>query len=327
MKYKAKNTIKSLAVWLLLISLVFGLSACAEKKVVVEPATIIESTDANISTPVQTEPPAPSPEAEQQASSGTGFNLADVPAYTTEPYVTINNNVPYFSADEITAVSFEEYPPLDNLGRCRPCTASVGTDLMPTEKRGDISSVKPSGYKNKPYDFVDQEYVYNRCHLIAYMLAGENDNERNLITGTRYLNTQGMLPFEEKVSDYVKNTGNHVMYRVTPIFEGDNLVASGVLMEAYSVEDNGSGLQYNVYCYNVQPGVEINYATGENWLANVEGEVETFIVNTNSNKFHLPNCDNAANISEKNKKVVESTYQMLMKQGYSPCGQCLGNRS
>jgi DNA-entry nuclease len=237
--------------------------------------------------------------------------------------------VPFFTEGEKAHIdSFESYSELDALGRCGVAFANISKEIMPTEERGEIGSVKPSGWHTDNYhEYIDGNYLYNRCHLIAYMLAGENDNERNLITGTRYLNTQGMLPFEEKVSDYVKNTGNHVMYRVTPIFEGDNLVASGVLMEAYSVEDNGSGLQYNVYCYNVQPGVEINYATGENWLANVEGEVETFIVNTNSNKFHLPNCDNAASISEKNKKVVESTYQMLMKQGYSPCGQCLGKRS
>ena len=199
-------------------------------------------------------------------SSGT-FRLSDIPEYSGSPYVAVNGNVPYFSESDLTDVSFESYSDLDALGRCGVAYASVSTDTMPTEKRGSIGEVKPTGWHNKKYDFVDGKYVYNRCHLIGYQLTAENANEKNLITGTRYLNVQGMLPFENLTADYVKETGNHVLYRVTPIFEGDNLLASGVLMEAESVEDDGDGVLFCVYVYNVQPGVAIDYATGDNWLA------------------------------------------------------------
>lgn len=186
----------------------------------------------------------------------------DIPTYNSEPYAIINENQPFFS--ETTTTCFEEYLELDALGRCGAAYACVGIETMPTEERESISQVKPSGWNNNPYDFVDGGYVYNRCHLIGFQLTGENANEKNLVTGTRYMNVQGMLPFENEVADYVASTGNHVMYRVTPIFEGDNLVCSGVLMEAYSVEDSGAGVQFCVYCFNVQPGVSIDYRTGEN---------------------------------------------------------------
>lgn len=200
--------------------------------------------------------------------SATGeFRLSDIPEYTDSPYVAVNGNVPYFTEDDLTDVSFERYSDLDSLGRCGVAYASVSTDTMPTEKRGSIGEVKPTGWINAKYDFVDGKYLYNRCHLIGYQLTAENANEKNLITGTRYLNVQGMLPFENLTADYVKETGNHVLYRVTPIFEGDNLLASGVLMEAESVEDDGDGVLFCVYVYNVQPGVAIDYATGDNWLA------------------------------------------------------------
>lgn len=186
----------------------------------------------------------------------------EIPEYSGEPYSIINNNIPFFT--ETTTECFEEYPELDSLGRCGAAYACVGIDTMPTEERESISEVKPSGWHNKPYDFVDGGYVYNRCHLIGFQLTGENANERNLVTGTRYMNVKGMLPFENEVADYIASTGNHVMYRVTPVFEGDNLVCSGVLMEAYSVEDDGAGVQFCVFCFNVQPGVSIDYKTGEN---------------------------------------------------------------
>lgn len=186
----------------------------------------------------------------------------EIPEYSGEPYSIINNNIPFFT--ETTTECFEEYPELDSLGRCGAAYACVGIDTMPTEERESISEVKPSGWHNKPYDFVDGGYVYNRCHLIGFQLTGENANERNLVTGTRYMNVKGMLPFENEVADYIASTGNHVMYRVTPVFEGDNLVCSGVLMEAYSVEDDGAGVQFCVFCFNVQPGVNIDYKTGEN---------------------------------------------------------------
>lgn len=192
--------------------------------------------------------------------------LEDIPEYSGEPYVVVEGNEPDFSEEERSGDSFEDYSELDRLGRCREACASVGGDLMPTEKRGDIREVKPSGWENEYYEFVDGGYVYNRCHLIGYQLTGENANEKNLITGTRYMNVEGMLPFENEVAEYVRETGNHVLFRVTPIYDGKNLVASGVQMEAESVEDQGESVKFNVYCYNVQPGVEIDYATGENWL-------------------------------------------------------------
>lgn len=197
----------------------------------------------------------------------TEISLADIPKYTTEAFAVVNDNVPFFTVDSTFTTSFEVYLDLDELGRCQIVYANVGTDIMPTEERGSISSVKPSGWINAKYDCVDGSYLYNRCHLIGFQLTGENANKRNLITGTRYMNVDGMLPFENMIADYVKETKNHVMLRVYPMFEGDNLVADGVLMEAWSVEDDGEGICFNVFVYNIQPGVEINYATGESKLA------------------------------------------------------------
>ncbi len=196
--------------------------------------------------------------------------LEDIYSYSGSPYVVIQDNIPDFTMGEKTTEAFESYAPLDDLGRCGVCYANVCQELMPTEPRGSISSVYPSGWNNHPYDFVDGQYLYNRCHLIGFQLTGENANERNLITGTRYLNVQGMLPFENLVADHVKEEDHHVLYRVTPIFDGDNLVAHGVTMEALCVEcdetsDPDDDFFFHVYCFNVQPGVEIDYATGENW--------------------------------------------------------------
>lgn len=193
----------------------------------------------------------------------SAIDIEDIPEYKGEAYVVINDNVPYFDKSDLTTKTFEKYSPLDSLGRCGVAYANVSEDTMPTEERGSIGMIKPSGWQIKKYDFVDGKYLYNRCHLIGYQLTGENANEENLITGTRYMNTKGMLPFENEVADYVKDTGNHVLYRVTPIFEGDNLVAKGVLMEAMSVEDQGLDIEFNVFVYNVQPGVSIDYATGD----------------------------------------------------------------
>lgn len=199
--------------------------------------------------------------------SGQVISLEDIPEYTGQAYVAINGNEPFFTQEDYTTTSYETYAPLDGLGRCGPAEACVGRDLMPTEPRGSIGSVKPTGWQVSKYDFVDGKNLYNRCHLIGYQLTAENANKQNLITGTRYLNVTGMLPFENLVADYVRETGNHVLYRVTPIFDGTDLVARGVLMEAWSVEDKGEGVCFNVYCYNVQPGVVIDYATGDNWAA------------------------------------------------------------
>ena len=222
-------------------------------------------TAAPTATPEPTKTPEPSPEVVAKVSEE--FSISKVAAYSGKPYVEINQNVPYFADSELPTTSYEYYSDLDLLGRCGVCIASVGQDIMPTEKRGDIGSVKPTGWHTVKYaGVVDGNYLYNRCHLIGYQLTGENANNKNLITGTRYLNVEGMLPFENMVADYVKETGNHVMYRVTPVFDGNNLLASGVLMEAKSVEDNGAGILFNVFCYNVQPGVTIDYATGDSSL-------------------------------------------------------------
>lgn len=206
---------------------------------------------------------------EKSASDTTIQTLSvdEIPAYSGQAAIEINQNVPGFTESDYTTEAFEQYSPLDGLGRCGIAYACVGEEIMPTEERGAIGMVKPSGWHTVKYDFVDGKYLYNRCHLIAYMLSGENANTENLITGTRYMNTEGMLPYENQVADYVHDTGNHVLYRVTPLYEGDNLVASGVEIEASSVEDKGKSLSFHVYCYNVQPGVTIDYATGDSALA------------------------------------------------------------
>lgn len=190
-------------------------------------------------------------------------NLTDIPEYSGKPYVVINDNEPFFSKEELTTVAYERYSSLDKSGRCGTAIASCGKELMPTTERGDISDVYHSGWEQASYDCVSGSFLYNRCHLIGWRLTGEDANELNLITGTRYMNTEGMLPFENMIADYIIETDNHVAYRVTPVFEGDNLLASGVQLEAYSIEDDGEGISFNVYCYNVQPNIDIDYATGE----------------------------------------------------------------
>ncbi len=201
------------------------------------------------------------------ASQSPIIDLDSIPEFSNTPYVEINGNVPFFTDEDMTTESYETYAPLDTLGRCGETKACIGRDLMPTEDRGNIGQVKPSGWQTVKYDFVDGKYLYNRCHLIGFQLTGENANRENLITGTRYMNVEGMLPFENMVADYIKDTDNHVLYRVTPIFQGSELVARGVLMEAKSVEDNGAGILFCVYVYNNQPGVEIDYLTGESKAA------------------------------------------------------------
>lgn len=248
-----------------------------------------------------------------------------IPPYDGEAYIFLNDNQPDFDLGDFTLESFEFYSELDALGRCGVAYANIGIDLMPTEERGNISEIRPSGWQSARYDFVDGESLYNRCHLIAFQLAGENANERNLITGTRYMNTAGMLYFEELVGDYVRATGNHVLYRVTPVFEGSNLIASGVQMEAISVEDEGEGICFNIYAYNVQPGVVIDYATGDNWLDReaFEGEEsQLYVLNTGSRKFHLPTCDGATDMKPQNRQEYTGTREILIAQGYKPCGSC-----
>lgn len=269
---------------------------------------------------------------ENQQASAVSVSLEEVPAYSGSPYVELDGNQPGFSLEERTTDSFETYSTLDALGRCGPAYACIGQDLMPTEDRESISSVHPTGWVQAEYSFVDGGSLYNRCHLIGFQLTGENANEENLITGTRYMNVEGMLPFENMVADYIKETGNHVLYRAIPIFEGENLVASGVVMEAFSVEDEGEGVCFHVYVYNVQPGVEIDYATGESWetgdsassaLESQAEEQETdYVLNTSSKKFHLPDCSSVDSMSGKNRQEYHGTREELIAQGYEPCGSC-----
>lgn len=257
------------------------------------------------------------------AAASEPFSLDAVPAYSGEPYVVVNHNIPYFTEADYTTASYETYSALDYLGRCGVCMASIGRDLMPTEPRGSIGSVKPTGWQTVKYDNVDGKYLYNRCHLIGYQLTGENANERNLITGTRYLNVQGMLPFENMVADYVKETGNHVLYRATPIFDGNDLLARGVLLEGWSVEDGGDGICFNVFCYNVQPGITIDYSTGASAQPSAaQADEVTYVLNTNSKKFHRPDCPSVSKIAEKNKQTTSASRTTLIAQGYTPCQQC-----
>lgn len=255
-------------------------------------------------------------------------DLAAIPEYTGSAYTVLNDNIPDFPEEDFTEESFETYSDMDSLGRCGVAYANIGEDLMPTTKRGSIGQVKPSGWHTVKYDSVDGKYLYNRCHLIGYQLTAENANEKNLITGTRYLNTEGMLPFENMVADYIKETGNHVLYRVTPLFDGSNLVATGVQMEAESVEDKGDGILYNVFCYNIQPGITIDYKSGDSSesedmpVQTEEASVSEFVLNTNSKKFHKPSCSSISQIKEGNKEVYKGSRDDLISQGYDPCKKC-----
>ena len=291
-----------------------------------------------------------------------GEKTADqtIPEYSGNPSVEINDNKPEFTKSEITKISFESYGELDDLGRCTPAMASIGKDLMPTKDRESISMVRPTGWEQEKYPGLvdsDPPYLYNRCHMIGFQLTGENANEQNLITGTRYFNVEGMLPYENEVADYIRSTGNHVMYRVTPIFEGNNLLCDGVKIEALSVEDNGKGVSFNVFCYNVQPGVIIDYSDGSNKLdrnykadqsqngkttftleefattgsgdntENVSRSATeknySYIGNRNSHIFHYPDCDSVKDMKEKNKVYFEDvTREVVIGQGFKACHRC-----
>ena len=372
-----KRLITQLSLWL---ALLLAFTGCAESTVTSQdntyaieqlaaiPSELLEASETAVSEPESGQPQenASDTQESQQVTSATdvptgegtsAFSLREIPAYSGTPYTEVNGNQPYFTEEELTTQSFETYSELDSLGRCGVAYANVGQDLMPTEPRGEIGAVKPTGWHLVKYDNVDGKYLYNRCHLIAYMLAAENANPQNLITGTRYLNVQGMLPFETKVCDYVKNTGNHVLYRVTPIFDGDNLLADGVLMEAYSVEDAGEGIQFCVFAYNVQPGIGIDYATGDNWaegsgtyqstVASVAEETPapqpetdtavqitpessapqesqgiTYVLNTNTKKFHYPTCSSVNDMKEKNKQIYTGSREEVINMGYVPCKRC-----
>ena len=372
-----KRLITQLSLWL---ALLLAFTGCAESTVTSQdntyaieqlatiPSELLEASETAASEPEsgQSQENASDTQESQQVTSATdvptgegtsAFSIWEIPAYSGMPYTEVNGNQPYFTEEELTTQSFETYSELDSLGRCGVAYANVGQDLMPTEPRGEIGAVKPTGWHLVKYDNVDGKYLYNRCHLIAYMLAAENANPQNLITGTRYLNVQGMLPFETKVCDYVKNTGNHVLYRVTPIFDGDNLLADGVLMEAYSVEDAGEGISFCVFAYNVQPGIGIDYATGDNWaegsgtyqstVASVaeetpapqpetdtavqitpelsapqETQQTTYVLNTNTMKFHYPTCSSVDDMKEKNKQIYTGSREEVINMGYVPCKRC-----
>lgn len=302
------------------------------------------------------------PSAEDPGASDTPA-YHDLPAYDGSPYVYVNDGEPAFTDDERAAAAGTElYGELDALGRCTATFAVVGTETMPTEERGSIGEVRPTGWKMGKYDFVDGKYLYNRCHLLGFQLTGENANVSNLITGTRYMNIEGMLPFENAVADYVHATGNHVLMRATPVFDGDDLVARGVHMMAESVEDGGDGVAFNVFVYNVQPGVVIDYRTGENMAAedatplpDVSGDggdassdgdgtgtkgsadggtalsdsgaatekgTTEYVLNTNSKKFHVPSCSSVDQMSAKNRQDVTDTRENIIGRGFDPCKRC-----
>ena len=312
---------------------------------------------------------APAEDTNQQETEAVGENrpvtddgvlsYRDVPAFEGNPYVYVNDGEPTFTDEQRAAEpGHEHYGELDELGRCTAAFAVVGPETQPTEKRGSIGEIRPSGWQMAKYDFVEGKYLFNRCHLLGYQLTGENANPQNLITGTRYLNIQGMLPFENAVADYVDATGNHVLMAVTPIFEGSELVARGVHMMAESVEDGGEGVAFNVFCYNVQPGVVIDYGTGESMLeedatplpdvSGAESAPDTasegagageasekgatgsaedkggaeYVLNTNSKKFHIPSCSSVDQMSPKNREDVENTRENLIAKGYDPCKRC-----
>ena len=286
----------------------------------------------------------------------------EIPDYSGNAYAELNHNIPFFTKSNLPTESFEYYSELDELGRCKTVCANIGQDIMPDEERGDIGQIKPSGWHTVKYDNVDGKYLYNRCHFIGFQLAGENANEKNLITGTRYMNVEGMLPFENMVADYVKETDNHVLYRVSPIFEGNNLLASGVVMEGWSVEDDGAGICFNVFVYNAQPDIIIDYATGESSLNEGIQEAEeasgadmqekgktsaagiqnlsdepdsgqesasepepqgtTYILNTNTKKFHYPSCSSVNQMKESNKEIFTGNRDDVISRGYEPCKRC-----
>ncbi len=269
------------------------------------------------------------------------IDVSVIPAYSGTPYVEINNNVPSFTDDEKSTTVYQSYSKWDDLGRCHQAQAILGKETMPTKKRGSIGMIKPSGWHTVRYDdLIEDHYLYNRCHLIAYMLSGQNANKYNLITGTRYMNVDGMLPFENQVADYIRSTHHHVLYRVTPIYDGNDLVAHGVHMEALSMEDQN--LSFNVFVYNVQPGITIDYATGDSHRTentstetNTQTETETtstetqtettsttYILNPNTHVFHRPECFSVKRMSENNKITSTDSRETIISEGYRPCKNC-----
>ena len=367
MKDNRKKRKRFLPIWFLLIALLIG--GCGSEtesrqtdaitqQTLTETADTLEETQEQraVVASDETESAAKTQDeiTDYATEKSSVLTMDEIPAFADAPYVVIDDNEPDFQESDYSETSYEYYSDLDELGRCGVAVSNIGKDLMPTKKRGSIGKVKPSGWHTVKYDFVDGKYLYNRCHLIGYQLTAENANEKNLITGTRYMNVDGMLPFENMVADYIKETGNHVLYRVTPIYTGDNLVADGVEMEARSVEDDGDGICYHVFVYNEQPGVAIDHATGESHLAEDAEvyasqagsgderaeEIQTeapaeqtqvqeqaaaaseYILNTNTMKFHRPSCSSVNQRSDSNKWAYNGTREEVLNMGYEPCKRC-----
>ena len=343
---------------LCLIGAIGGSSSTKQSGTVVEPQTpAIEQPTNPEPDQSQSKQETPEKQTEQPAAAApaaASFDYSQVPAFDGTASVQMNGNVPYFTADDIQYAmdnpGYEHYGEQDRLARCTVASASVGKETMPAEgeERGDIGQIKPTGWHTVKYESVSGNYLYNRCHLIGWQLTDENSNVNNLITGTRFLNVDGMLKYEDDVATYVKSTGNHVLYRVTPVFLDDDLVARGVLMEARSVEDDGAGLQFCVWAYNAQPGITIDYvdgnseetpllpAAGESSASGSEGlsnagsaasdassaQVKSYVLNTNTKKFHVPGCSSVKKMKDANRQDVESTRSDLIAQGYDPCQKC-----
>lgn len=267
------------------------------------------------------------------------FDINSIPEYSGKPYVEINNNIPYFTDSDYTTDTFEEYSPLDSLGRCGTAYACIGKETMPDKERENIGMIKPTGWHTIKYKNINGLYLYNRCHLIGYQLSAENSNERNLITGTRNMNVGAMLNFENIAAEYINRTENHILYRVMPVFEGENLLASGVLMEGRSVEDSGAGVCFNVFCYNEQPGIIIDHSDGSSYTEdgsapyggfeyseeqenNQKSQEYSYILNKNTKKFHYPECASAAKMKEENKEYTKSPREEIISRGYTPCKIC-----
>ena len=310
-----------------LIAVILLLVGC--QNIQMEDNSIVRLSD-GVSESVVTQVQETQEESTQEKFSMT---LPDIGTYNGVAVTIINNNVPYFTEEEITTEVFESYSELDELGRCGVAYANICQELMPTEPRGEIGMIKPTGWHTVKYpDLISDNYLYNRCHLIGFQLAGENANEKNLITGTRFLNVEGMLSYENEVADYVKSTGNHVLYRVTPMYNGENPVANGVQMEAYSVEDNGAGVQFCVYCHNVQPGIVIDYRTGESWEEDSKSEAapETeneesvfYIGNKNNGKLHKSTCQY---LPAENNQECFTSLEEARERGYTDyCKVCRPN--
>ena len=321
---------------LLVLTLLFSFVSCNLSSPDIDGTTQSSASGTTITTIT---PPSGTDSNKNPSGSDGGVGAldpSDLPVYSGSPFVIVNDNLPIFSESELTTVGYEKYGELDLLGRCTEALASCGKEIMPKEdeERGSISSIKPSGWVQAQYDFVSGKYLYNRCHLIGWQLSAENANKLNLITGTRYMNTEGMLPFENMVADYIRETGNHVAYRITPVYYENDLVCSGVQMEAYSIEDEGEGICFNVYCFNVQPGVSINYKTGSSTLATAQPDTDNgsdadsgentviYILNTSSKKIHRSDCSSVKSMSEVNKQEYTGDLEGLLDSGYEKCKNC-----